>query len=140
MLSITNGGSLSRALKLPIDLQLKQLLIERRDQLGHKIFNEARFVIVQPGDSLSVLEAELGFSVFQNPVDCTRFGEPDFTPGWEWLAYHGHSFEMVFIMTDDGFAHVVLIQDSPMQDRDLRALCLTYANDGVTHEGLGEVS
>ena len=127
MLSITDGGSLSRALKLPIDLQLKQLLIERRDQLGHEIFNEARFVIVQPGDSVNALEAELGFSVFQNPADGTRFGEPDFTPGWEWLAYHGFCFEMVFIFDDSGFAHVVLVENRPLQNRKLRLLCLTYA-------------
>ena len=54
-------------------------------------------------------------------------GDLDFSPSWEWLANHGHCFEMVFIMTDDGFAHVVLIQNSPMQNRLLRALCLTYA-------------
>jgi hypothetical protein len=33
MLTITDGGALTRALKLSIDLGLKQLLIERRDQL-----------------------------------------------------------------------------------------------------------
>ena len=37
MLTITDGGSLARALKLTIDLRLKQLLIERRDQLGGDI-------------------------------------------------------------------------------------------------------
>ncbi len=35
MLTITDGGSLTRALKLPIDLRLKRLLMERRDQLEH---------------------------------------------------------------------------------------------------------
>ena len=130
MLSITDGESLARVLKLPLDLRLKQLLIERRDQLGGEITSDCRFVIVQPGDSLEALETELGFSIFQNCVDGRRFGDPDFSPSWEWLAYHGHSFEMVFIMTDNGFAHVVLIQDSPMQNRVLRALCLAYATEG----------
>ena len=128
MLTITDGGSLSRALSLPIDLRLKQLLMERRNQLGGDITDITRFVIVQPGDSISALETELGFSVFQNPADGTRFGEPDFTPGWEWLADHGHSWEMVFILDDSGFAHVVLIQNTPMQNRVLRVLCLTYAD------------
>ena len=128
MLSIADGGSLARALKLPIALKLKQLLIERRDQLGHEIFNEARFVIVQPGDSVNALEAELGFSVFQNPADGTRFGEPDFTPGSEWIAYHGFCFEMVFILDDSGFAHVVLVENRPLVNRKLRLLCLTYAS------------
>ncbi len=34
MLTVTDGGSLSRALKLAIDLRLKQLLVDRHDQLG----------------------------------------------------------------------------------------------------------
>ena len=131
MLSITDGGSLARALKLPIDRRLKRLLIERRDQLGGKIADIARFVIIQPGDSLSALETELGFSVFQNPADGTRFGEPDFTPGWEWLADHGYCWEMVFILDDSGFAHAILIHNSPMQNRLLRALCLTYTSVGT---------
>lgn len=126
MLSITDGGSLSRALKLPLDLRLKRLLIDRRDQLGGDITDIARFVIVQPGDSLNALETELGFSVFQNPADGTRFGEPDFTPGWEWLADHGHCWETLFEFTTD-FSHVVIIQNTPMQNRLLRTLCLTYA-------------
>lgn len=127
MLTITDGGSLARALKLPIDPQLKRLLIERRDQLGGVIVGLARFVVVQPGDSLKAIDKELGFSVFQNAGDGTWFGDPDFTPGWEWLEDHGHCFELVFIFDDSGFAHVVLVQNSPMQNRRLRALCLAYA-------------
>ncbi len=80
MLTITGGGSHARALSLPLDPRLKQLLVERRGQLGGDIAGEARFVIVEPGDSLQALEAELSFSVFQNPGDGTRFGDPDF--GW----------------------------------------------------------
>ncbi len=112
MLTITDGGSLLRALKLSIDLRLKQLLIERRDQLCGDIASEACFVIVQPGDSLQTLAAELGFSVFTNHVDGSQFCEPDFSPSWEWLADHGHCFEMVFIFDDRGFAHILLVENS----------------------------
>ena len=129
MLSVHDWASLSRALKAPIDLRLKRLLIERRDQLGVDLdlSTVAHLVIVQPGDSLDALEAALGFSVLQNQTDGRHFGEREFSPSWEWIADHGHCFEMVFIFDDSGFAHVVLIQNSPMQNRLLRALCLTYA-------------
>lgn len=130
MLTITDGGSLARALKLPIDIQLKRLLMERRDQLGGDITDQARFIIVQPGDSMTALEQELGWSVFTTP-EGQRFGEPDYYPGWEWLADHGHCFEMVFIMTDDGFAHVVLVENSPGVDPDLLKLCRMYVTDEV---------
>ena len=131
MLTITDGGSLARALKLPIDSRLKQLLIKRRDQLGSDIEGLARFIIAQPGDRPNDLEQQLSFSVFQNAADSTRFGDPDFTPGWEWLADHGHCFEMVFIMTDDGFAHVVMIENLPGVDPDLLKLCRMYVTDEV---------
>ena len=130
MPSVRAWASLSRALRTPIDLRLKRLLIERRDQLGvdQDLSTIARFVIVQPGDSLAALESKLGYSVFLNPVDESQFGEPEFSPRWEWIADHGHCFEMVFIFDDNGFAHVVLVQNSPMQNRKLRALCQSFAS------------
>ncbi len=130
MLTI-DGGTHARALSLPLDPRLKRLLIERRDQLGGDITDRARFVIVQPGDNPNALEAELSFSVFQKPGDGTRFGDPDFTPGWEWLADHGHCFELVFILTDDGFAHAVLIQNAQGVDPELLRLCELYVTDQV---------
>jgi len=102
MLTITDGGSLTRAHNTSIDLRLKRLLIERRDQLGGDIVDLARFIVVQPGDGLDALETALGFSILENQTDGRRFGNPDFSPSWEWLADHGHCFELVFIFDDSG--------------------------------------
>ena len=131
MLTITDGGSLTRALTMPIDPRLKRLLVERRDQIGGDIVDIARFIVVQPGDSLVGLESALGFSILQNQTDGRRFGDPEFSPSWEWLADHGHCFELVFIMTDDGFAHVVLIENSEGIDPELLRLCGMYVTDQV---------
>jgi len=131
MLTITDGGSLAHALKTSIDRRLKRLLIERRDQLDGDIKNKARFVIVRPGDTIEALEAALSFSVFQNPGDGTRFGDPDFTPGWEWIEDHDHIFELVFIFTDDGFAYVVMVENKKGVDPDLLRLCRLYVTDRV---------
>ena len=129
MLSITDGGSLARALRLPIDAQLKRLLAQRRDQLSEftDLSEIARFVIVQPGDSIGALESELGFSVFRNPVDGRRFGNPEFSPGWEWIADHGYCFEVVFIYDDSGFGHVLIVPKMPAVNAELIALCTQYA-------------
>ena len=127
MLTITDGGSLTRALKTALDLRIKRLLMERRDQLDGRIEGEARFIVMQPGDSLDALDTALGFSILQNQTDGLRFGDPGFSPTWEWMADHGHCWEAPFIFDDSGFAHVVIIQNSPMQNRLLRALCLTHA-------------
>jgi hypothetical protein len=50
MLTITDGGSLSRALSSSLDPGIKRLLRLRCKQLGGDITHQARFVIVQPGD------------------------------------------------------------------------------------------
>ncbi len=131
MLTITGGGSHARALRTPIDLRLKRLVIKRRDQLGGDFGGQARFVIVQPGDSLAALEAELNFSVFQHPGDGTRLVDPDFTHRWQWIEDHGHCFELVFIMTDDGFAHLVIVQNLQGVDLALLKLCRLYVTDPV---------
>lgn len=130
MITVQDWASLSRVLTSPLDIRLKQLLIERRDQLAEfdDLSEIARFIIVQPGDSLDALETELGFSVFRNPVDGRLFGDPEFSPGWEWIADHGHCFEMVFVYTDDGYGHVVIAPKGPGIDPELLCLCQAYAD------------
>ncbi len=131
MLTIDDGGSLTRALSTSIDPRLRRLLVERRDQLGGRIKGEARFIVVQPGDGLDALETALGFSVLHNQIDGRRFGDPEFSPSWEWLADHGHCYELVFIFDDSGFAHVVLIENPHGVDWELLRLCQLYVTDQV---------
>ncbi len=125
MLTITDGGSLSRAFSSSLDPGIRRLLRLRCKQLGGDITGQVRFVIFQPGDTLDQLDRQLSFSVFQNAGDGSRFGEPDFTPSWEWLADHGHCFELVFIFDDSGFAHVVLVENSQGVDPELLKLCVS---------------
>ena len=90
------------------------------------ISETARFLVVEPGDGLATLHRSLGFSVFQNAVDGCRFGEPGFTPSWEWIEDHGCCFEFVFIMDDSGFGHVVIVEKKTGVPRRLLDLCETH--------------
>jgi hypothetical protein len=125
MLSIIDGGSLARALSSSIDDRLKQLLTTRSKQLGDNIESHARFIIAQPADPLPFVQEALGFSPLHNPIDGTRFGEPDFTPTWEWIEDHAFCFELVFIFDDSGFAHVLIVEAAGGADTELLALCHT---------------
>jgi hypothetical protein len=130
MLIINDQTSLERALSLPIEPRLKGLITERVRQLtadGFDFAEIAKFIIAQPGDSLAAVEKALGFSPFQNPVDGCVWPDPEFTPGWEWIADHGYAYEAVFILDDSGFGHVLLIENPPLQNRLLRMLCAAYA-------------
>ena len=116
MFTITDGGSLARALRMPIDPRLKQLLIQRVDQLGGEIAGEACFLIAEPLDSLEALEAELGFVIQSNA---------ELSFGCEWVEDHGTFYEAVWILTDDGYAHVAFIAKRGT-DPDLLKFCETH--------------
>ncbi|HEX8580653.1 MAG TPA: hypothetical protein VF655_13800 [Allosphingosinicella sp.] len=131
MLSINDGPSLLRALSTPLDPRLRHLLSQRRDQLGGSITGHARFVVVQPNDTLTTVEQAFSFSPLQNPIDGSRFGDPDFTPAWEWIEDHGFCFEVVFIFDDSGFAHVLLVEKAEGVDPQLIALCQAHASGHV---------
>jgi hypothetical protein len=129
MLSITDGGSLARALSSTIDDRLKHLLTTRSAQLGDNIEGQARLIVAQPADPLPLIQDALGFSPLLNPIDGSRFGEPDFTPAWEWTEDHGFCFELVFIFDDSGFAHVLIVKNAEGVDPELLTLCRTYASE-----------
>ncbi len=122
MLTITDGGSLARALSLPLELGLKRLLIERRSQLGGDIVDQARFIVAQPGDSMEAVEEELGF-----------FGlsDPEGSFGCEWVADHGAFYEAVWNLTDDGFAHVALVPKQAGIDPKVLQFCAECVTEKV---------
>src|SRR5689334_3606521 len=109
MLSINDGEALKRALASAIDVRIKRLLAARRDQLGGEILDQAHFTIVQATDTAADLARTIGFSIFRNPADDSSLGDPEFTPGWEWMQDHGWGWEQVWIMDDSGYAHVIII-------------------------------
>ncbi len=100
MLSLYDTVSMDFALSCPLDPFLKQLLLKRLDMLSDysdfDLSELAHFVIVEPGDTMTTIEVELGFSPLVNFVDGAKYGDADFTPSWEWMIAHGPWFESVF--------------------------------------------
>lgn len=47
---------------------------------------------------------------------------------WEFIDHDDGWYEAVFIMSDDGFGHVVLIPDQPYTDPLLRAICEAHSS------------
>ena len=135
MLMIKGEADLARALASSIDDELKSLLALRRDQLLHdtdyKLEELAHFVVVQPGDPLDAVETALGFPVTVNLVDGARFGDPDYEPSFEWVEQHGGWWELAYVLSDDGFGHVLLIPDHEGVDPTLLALCREYGRQAA---------
>ncbi len=105
MLSITSSVALARALDQPIDPHLRALLALRLSQIDvPDMADVARFAVVQPGDGVADVEAELG-----SPL--TYGGEPCH----DWLLPHpGGTYEVAFDFGE--LVHVVVVQDRPGVD------------------------
>ena len=131
MLSIRSSSELDHTLDGPISPSLSALLRRRSTELsgydGYDLADLAFFLVVQAGDELGAVDRKLGFRVLSNFIDGSSFGEADFTPSWEWVQAHPGWFEIVFILSDDGFGWIVLVEDGEGTDPALLSACRTFA-------------
>ena len=127
MLSIRSSADMARALRSALDADLRSLLRLRMHTSPQNRAFEAHFVIVEPRDSAAAITEALGFDPAASFVEKARLGDPDFMPGWEWLERHPGWIEIVFILTDDGFAHVLLLPDRDDIDATLLRLVREHA-------------
>ena len=119
------------------------LIIQNRSQLPlitdpdiHKLVNlrltqlDATFpmpmIIMEPGDSLSSIEEEIGFSILTNLLDNITYPDPDFMPSCEALEDHGGCYEMLFIFGDGEEAVEIFIPKIGV-DATLLSMCAQYA-------------
>ena len=108
MLKIRNPSQLNTI----IDTDIHKLLTLRLSQLGSTL--TAPMIIIEPGDCLSDIEEEIGFSILTNLFDDISYPDPDFVPSCEALEDHGGCYEMLFLFSDgeeaiEIFIHKALI-------------------------------
>lgn len=119
MLIIRTAEDMARVLNQPLDTTLNECLRSHRDTLDcytDTPFEDlALFVIVQAGDSLKEVEQACGYLLvaegsFAFPVETITH-----LPGW---------YEVVWIISDDGYGLVLIVQDHADTDRDLLTACM----------------
>jgi uncharacterized protein YgbK (DUF1537 family) len=91
-----------RALRLPFDPKLHDLLAERIGELTPELLIRTHILIVQAGDTAADVVREIGFC----PIEIT-----DGIPAWDWLFDHGGILECFQTVGDSGFAYVLFIED-----------------------------
>lgn len=84
------------------------------------------FIVVEPGDTVSALEAISGCWITRGLFSDARYGEPDFSPCFEVLEEHPFCWEMVFVLNDGGYGVLFAIPKSGIDDELLR-FCREYA-------------
>jgi hypothetical protein len=108
---------------------VSQRLSELRLSAEEALPDLGTFVVVEPGDAIGDIEEASNCCITTDFFEEAHYGSSDFVPSHEWLEHHREQqcFEMVFIMTDDGYFTVLLIPDDPGIDPDLLSLCRDYS-------------
>ena len=120
MLKIRNPSQLNTI----IDTDIHKLLTLRLSQLGSTL--TAPMIIVEPGDSLSDIEKEIGFSILTNLFDDISYPDTDFVPSCEALEDHGGCYEMLFIFGDGEEAVEIFIPKTGV-DTALLSMCADFS-------------
>ena len=99
------------------DPQLRALIDQRVEALAefddYELHELVTFIVVQPGDSIEAIDEQLGRPILQG------------TP--ELLEEHPGYFEIVYVVSDDGFGIEVFIPKHPGVDPQLLSMCSTNA-------------
>ena len=123
MIVIRTAEGMARALDSPLDPELKHWLQDHWDRLAewrdYELSELAVFLIVQAGDSLELAEAIIGQTLVQDEA---------FVLPPELVARRGGWIEVTFILSDDGFGLVLLVEIAANTDHDLLAACNHHLN------------
>ena len=119
MLNLPDRDSQLAVLDQPLEANLKRLLSGRvRDAATLGLADLTHIVVIEPGDSEADIEDAIGFSPLVSRIDGIRH-----QPDWDWIEKHEGYWELVYTVSNDGFAFLVLVQDVPCVLPDLLALC-----------------
>lgn len=121
---------------LVVNPEIRQLISQRIQDLSLDEPWDANslgpFIVVEPGDQPGALNEQLGFPILNSRINGTQFGDVGFMPSHEILEAHADCYEIVFILSDDGYGVSVFVPKDTSVDRDLLAMCARYAAPGST--------
>jgi len=101
-------------------------LVSTIEAQGFHIEDVAHVFLVDPSDTSAVLTQVLGYSPLVNRWSGVSYDQPGFTPYWECFVEHHNWYELVCVLSDDGFGHSVLFPKSII-DPEVHQLCVTHS-------------
>lgn len=114
---------------------IRQLVEQRINDLGGEAFDTnalGYFLVIEPGDTLEEIDTQLSFSILANRFDGIRYDQPGFTPSFEFVEEFPACYDMVFVVSDDGYGIEVFVEKAEGVSPDLRIMCRVYAVQGTT--------
>ena len=113
---------------------VRKIVRERIYVLGGDAFNAAElgyFLVVESGDTIEAITAQLGFDILCNRFTGTRYDQTGFTPSFEFVEEFPACYDMVFILSDDGYGVEVFVQKASGVSLELLVMCQRYAVQGT---------
>jgi hypothetical protein len=110
--------------------KIRQLVQQRIADLGGESFDTNElgyFLVIEPGDTLDAVATQLGFSILSNRLTFIRYDQEGFTPSFEFIEDFGYCYDMVFVISDDGYGIEVFVEQAIGVDTNLLAMCARYA-------------
>jgi hypothetical protein len=112
------------------NITIRELVRQRINDLGGEAFDATElgyFLVVESGDKLAAINDQLGFDILCNRWTGVRYDHADFTPSFEFIEIFPAWYDMVFILSDDGYGLEVFVPMEEGIDPDLLAMCQRYA-------------
>lgn len=131
---IRTAEAMARVLETPLEPELHKILAEHQERLagyyGFRFEELAEFLIIECGDMLTDSEATYGRQL----VEDGRFASSA-----ELAFRHSTWIEVIFILSDDGFGLVLLVETGEGADRSILSACqqvlLERENYDPGHDG-----
>lgn len=84
-------------------------------------------IVVEPGDTLRELDAEMDGQLLANVFARTVHGDPRFKPPCETLEEYAGFYELLFILSDAGHGLSMIVPKTEGINGDLLAMCRRWA-------------
>lgn len=109
---------------------IRDLVQQRINDLGGEAFDTdaiGYFLVVEAGDTIEAIHAQVGFSILHNRFTGVRYDSPGFTGSFEFIEEFASCYDMVFVLDDSGIGIEMFVVKEAGIDADLVAMCRTYA-------------
>ena len=109
---------------------IRQLVEERINDLGDEAFDATEigyFLVVEAIDTIEAIQKQVGFNVLKNRFTGIRFDATGFTPSFEFVEEFASCFDMVLVISNDGYGVELFVPKTDGVDADLLAMCRMYA-------------
>ena len=127
---LRDSKSILEVAKECLEPELSELLFAHVKRLneygGYDLSELVNFIVFELGDTVADLDSALGFPIMANRFDGSRYGKYGFSPSWDIFEEHINWFELVYVLSDDGFGVVVFVEKQ--SDPELLKMLNFYSN------------